>query len=214
MNRPSGSTRHVSATLIIFAAVAAACGLWLGSRIVRAPAQAPLQNAAVYPVPRAVPEFHLTQTNGKPLSLADWRGHWNLVYFGYTSCPDACPTTLAVFKQVWKDLAQRGIADRVRFDFISVDPGRDTPERLASYVGFFNPDFIAATGSDDELNPLTRSLGILYRRGTDASGAIEVDHSDSVVIIDPEARMIGMFRPPFTAAPLAADIATFVAGKD
>jgi protein SCO1/2 len=196
--------------LILIAAFAAAAGLWLGGRWLRAPAPPALASAVLYPAPRELPEFHLTTSDGRPLDRAAWRGRWTLVYFGYASCPDVCPTTLATFKQVWQELARRHLDDRVRFDFVSVDPERDTPERLASYVAFFDRDFVAATGSDAELTHLTRALGLIYARRSDANGAVTVDHSGSVVIIDPQARLVGLFRPPFAAAAIAADLATLV----
>ena len=87
------------------------------------------------------------------------------------------------------------------------------PAQLGKYVGYFSPDFIAATGSDDELTRLTRALGLIYTRTTAANGNIEVDHSGSAVIIDPQGRLIGLFRPPFTASALTADLAT-LAAKD
>jgi protein SCO1/2 len=204
MSAPTSRTLPI--WLIIVAALAAGAGLWLSQRYFSAPAAPALQNAVLYPVPRPIPEFHLDQVNGQPLDLAYWRGRWNVAYFGYTSCPDVCPTTLATFKQAWKDLGV--LKEKVRFDFISVDPQRDQPEELAKYVAFFSPDFIAATGSDEELTKLTRALGIMYARTTDANGAVQVDHSGSAVIIDPQGRLVGMFRPPFTAAQIAADVAT------
>jgi len=192
--------------LILVAALAAGAGLWLSQRYFSAVPAPVLQNAVLYPAPRSVPEFHLDQANGHPLDLAFWHGNWNIVYFGYTSCPDVCPTTLAVFKQAWNELGV--LKEKARFDFISVDPQRDTPEQLAKYVAFFSPDFIAATGSDEELTKLTRALGLMYARTTDANGAVQVDHSGSAVIIDPQGRLVGMFRPPFTAAQIAADLTT------
>ena len=210
MNTPSES-RALPIWLILVAALAAGSGLWLGSRLLNAPKPPKLENAVLYPQPRSIAEFHLTQANGQPLSLADWRGHWNVVYFGYTNCPDVCPTTLATFKQVWKDLGQRDLIKHVRFDFISVDPQRDSRDQLGKYVGFFSPDFIAATGSDEELGALTHALGLVYSRTTVANGNIEVDHSGSAVIIDPQARLVGMFRPPFAAAALTADLSTLTA---
>jgi protein SCO1/2 len=212
MNTPSES-RALPVWLILVAALAAGAGMWLGGRFFLAPTPAKLENAVLYPQPRAVPEFHLTQADGHPLSLDDWRGHWNVVYFGYTNCPDVCPTTLATFKQAWKDLGQRNLSGRVRFDFISVDPERDTPEHLRQYVAFFSPDFIAATGSDQELTPLSRALGLIYSRTTAANGNIQVDHSGSAIIIDPQGRLVGMFRPPFVASAMSADLAALIAER-
>jgi protein SCO1 len=194
--------------IILVAALAAGAGLWLGNREFGRPAQPRLESAVLYPQPRPLPDFQLTRADGQSLTLADWRGHWNLVYFGYASCPDVCPTSLAVFKQAWAALGTRGLHDRVRIDFVSVDPQRDTPEILGKYVAFFSPDFVAATGSDEQLTGLTRALGLLYSRRTGANGEIEVDHSGSAVIVDPQGRLIGMFRPPFAAAGVAADLAT------
>ena len=181
--------------------------MWLGQRYFAAPPPQ-LENAVLYPAPRAIPEFHLTQANGSPLTLAEWRGRWTVVYFGYTSCPDVCPTTLATFKQVWKDLAARSLTGKVRFDFISVDPQRDTPDVLHKYVSYFDPDFVASTGLDGELTKLTRALGLMYARNTDANGAITVEHSGAAVIVDPQGREAGIFRPPFVARAIADDLAT------
>ena len=202
----TASDSRLTIWLILLAAVAAGAGLWLSQHYLAAPAAPALQNAVLYPAPRAIPEFHLTQANGQPLDRASWSGHWNVVYFGYTNCPDVCPTALAVFKQTWKDLGV--LKEKVHFDFISVDPQRDAPENLAKYVAFFSPDFIAATGSDDELTRLTRALGLMYARTTDANGVVQVDHSGSAVIVNPQGQLVGMFRPPFTAAALAADLTT------
>jgi len=211
MSTPKSASRLNITALILIAALAAAAGLWLGNRYLNAPAQPRLATALLYPAPRALPEFALTQANGKPLTLADWRGHWNIVYFGYASCPDVCPTTLQAFKSVWGDLGKRGIADKVRIDFVSVDPERDTPEILGKYVAFFSPDFIAATGSDEQLTAITRALGLVYSRTKNAEGAVEVDHSGSAVIVDPSGRLVGIFRPPISPKETANDIATLVA---
>lgn len=196
--------------LFVVAALAAASGLWLGSRFLAGPEQPRLENAVLYPQPRAIPQFHLTQSDGTALTRDSWTGHWNVVYFGYASCPDVCPTTLATLKQVWGEMGKRGLTDKLRIDFISVDPQRDTQVRLGQYVAFFSRDFIAATGSDEELTQLTRALGLVYSRSTDAQGNVEVDHSGSAVIIDPQARLIGMFRPPFAAQALDADLAALI----
>jgi len=209
MNTPPRRPRNFTTWLILVAAVATAFGAWLGNRLLT-PAPVQLANAVLYPQPRGVPDFQLKQANGKPLTLADWRGHWTVAYFGYTSCPDVCPTAMAAFKLAWKDLEQRGLAKQAQIDFISVDPERDTPEQLGKYVAFFNPEFVAATGSDDELTKLTRSLGLTYYRGKDAHGNAEVDHSGSAVILDPQARLVGIFRPPFSGAAIAGDLAVLM----
>ncbi|HEV7489841.1 MAG TPA: SCO family protein [Rhodanobacteraceae bacterium] len=192
--------------LIVIAAVAAALGLWLGSRMFMPATRPQLAAAVLYPTPRAIPEFHLARADGNALTLADWKGRWTVAFFGYTNCPDVCPTTLATFKQVWATLRAAGLADRLSFDFISVDPERDTPAQLAKYVGYFSRDFVAATGTDEELTALTRALGLVYARAPTGNGDYTVDHSASAIIIDPNGREAGLFRPPFVAKTIAADL--------
>jgi protein SCO1/2 len=199
---------RVSATyLILVAAVAAAVGLWLGSRAF-APSAPKLAAAVMYPAPRELPDFKLQRADGAALTKAEWNGRWTVAFFGYTNCPDVCPTTLATFKQVFAKLAADGIADKIRFDFISVDPERDSPEQLTKYVGYFDKDFVAATGSDEELTKVTRALGLIYSREPTGNGDYAVDHSASAVLIDPAGREVGLFRPPFDAKAIAADLKT------
>ncbi|MBS0591057.1 MAG: SCO family protein [Proteobacteria bacterium] len=210
MTSPAPASRPNLTVLILLAAVVAALGLWLGARYANTAAQPKLASALLYPTSRTIPDFTLQQANGKPLTLADWRGHWNLIYFGYTTCPDVCPTTLTELKSVWADLGKRGLHDKLRIDFISIDPERDTLDALGKYVGFFSHDFVAATGADDALLKLTRTLGIVYTRTKKADGSVEVDHSGSIVIVDPQGRLIGLFRPPFAAKDLADDIRALI----
>lgn len=211
MNPPIRLSGRISATwLILIAALAGALGLWLGADVLTSRSPSPLQSAVLYPTPRAVPDFSLTRSDQGNLTLADWKAHWTVVFFGYTNCPDVCPTTLTTFNQAWKRL-DPAVAGSLRFDFISVDPARDTPAQLARYVGFFNKDFVAATGSDAELTRLTRALGLLYTREEPDNGTYSVDHSASAVIIDPQGRQAGLFRPPFDAAKIAADLTALAA---
>ena len=196
--------------LFVLASIAVAVGLWAGSRWLSLPAPPKLNTAVMYPAGLTVPDFQLQRADGKPLNAADLRGKWTLVFFGFTHCPDICPTTLADFKQVWSRLAAQGKTDKLQFLFVSVDPERDTPEQLSRYVGFFNPDFIAATGVDEELTRFTRALGVLYLRVPDAAGGYSIDHSASVIIIDPEGRRVGMFRPPFAPESISADLTTLL----
>jgi protein SCO1/2 len=197
--------------LIVIAALATAAGLWAGGRWsgLRTASLPEMASVVLYPAPRALPEFQLVRSDGNALTHSDWIGRWNIAFFGYTHCPDVCPTTLASFKQVWK-LLDTDVRARLRFDFISVDPARDTPELLAGYVAFFDPEFVAATGSDAELTRITRALGLVYARGEPKDGVYEVDHSASAVLIDPRGNQVGLLRPPFDAAKIASDLTALV----
>lgn len=196
--------------LFVLAAIAVAVGLWAGTRWLAPDSLPEVKTAVMYPAALTIPDFSLQRSDGKPFTAASLQGHWTIAFFGFTHCPDICPTTLAAFKQVWTQLAAAGKTDKVQFAFVSVDPERDTPEQLASYVGFFNKDFIAATGSDEQLTRLTRALGLVYARVPDESGGYSVDHSASAVIIDPDGRRAGLFRPPFEPTPISADIISLV----
>lgn len=206
MNAPRQRGRASLTTIIVVAAFAAALGLWLGSRHFAAPTPPALTAAVLYPAPRAIPDFSLARADGGTLTAADWKGRYTVVFFGYTSCPDVCPTTLQVLKQAHDELKRKGLADKVRIDFISVDPQRDTPQRLGEYVHYFSPDFVAATGSDEELTRLSRALGLVYAREPDGHGGYSVDHSASAVIVDPQGRELGLFRPPLVAESIAGDL--------
>ena len=209
MNRTRMSGRLSANAAILIAALAAGLGLWLGMRAFApaGPALPALQSAVPFPRPRALPEFELARSNGAKLTHADWTGRWTVAFFGYTNCPDVCPTTLSTFAQAWKKL-DPAVREQLRFDFISVDPARDTPEQLARYVAYFNKDFVAATGSDEALMPLTRALGLVYSRQAPSADNpnYAVDHSASAVIIDPDGHEVGLLRPPFDAAKIAADL--------
>lgn len=192
--------------LIVIAAFAAGLGLWFGNRwfVAEQPA---LQSAVMYPQPRAVPEFQLDRADGKALTLADWKGRWNLVFIGFTHCPDVCPTALGTLKQAWAKWQAQGRSEQVRVNFISVDPARDTPDVLKNYVDYFSPDFIAASGSDGQLQKLSGPMGMVYGRNEAEGGNYSVDHSANVLIIDPQGRLAGMFRPGnYSADSIVADL--------
>lgn len=204
--------RTLPTAAILVAAFAAGLGLYLGGRALAPQAQPTLAAGLLYPAPREIPDFALARADGATLGRRDWQGRWTLVFFGYTTCPDVCPTTLATLKQAAVTWKGAGAGDTIRVDFVSVDPQRDTPQQLARYVTFFDPDFVAATGSDEQLTNVGRALGLVYARTPLPDGTYAVDHSASIVIVDPQGRVVGMFRPPLDAAKIAADMLT-LAGK-
>lgn len=147
-----------------------------------------------------VPAFALTGQDGLPFGPDDLRGKWSLLFFGFTHCPDVCPTTLYDLHQVKTRLEEKhGVAgDAYQVVFISIDPERDTPEKLRDYVAYFDPSFRAATGEQDQLQPLARKLAIAYRieEHEEGAAAYDVDHSVSILLANPEARIHGVFPAP------------------
>lgn len=205
--------------VILAVAVALAAGLWVGQRQVLSPSspggtaipgQPQTRAALLYPTPRQIPAFELVRADGTPFTNADLAGRWTLAFFGFTHCPDICPDTLARMQQVRERLAARNAADAVSMVFVSVDPERDSGEILRRYVEFFDPAIVAVTGEPSKLDVLTNALGIVHRKVELDGGGYTIDHSSQLVLLDPEGRQAGIFRPPFDPVALAADLALLV----
>lgn len=138
----------------------------------------------------ALQDFTLPGSTGEDISLSDWRGDYALMFFGYSHCPDFCPTTLAEFTQIAEGLGED--AGRVTFVFVSVDGERDTPDVLDEYVSRFDPAFIGLQGDDATLAQIAGEYGLQYQLHTDEAdqdGNYAVDHSTSSYLIDPEGRL-------------------------
>ena len=192
--------------IIVLVAVAAALGLWLGAKFAQAPRGDGPKTALVYPAAREVPAFELDRADGGKLTNADLKGAWTLLFFGYTHCPDVCPTTLVTLQQMEKLLAKEPAAAPVRVVFVSVDPARDTPKALSDYVGYFSKAFVAATAEDASLQALASAVGVVFIKSPQPGGDYTMDHTASLLVTDPQARLHALFRPPFDAAAIAADL--------
>ena len=163
-------------------------------------------DALLLHAPKALPDFTLTDTAGKTLDKDRLMGRWSLLYFGYTHCPDACPTTLAALDKMQRYLGSLPSDKRPQVYFISVDPKRDAPKLLGDYALYFNPGFLAATGSLDALRTLTVPLDIEFSYDKpDAKGDYAVNHSTAVILVDPDAEETALFVPPLDPKRMAGD---------
>ena len=197
--------------LALFAVVALAAGILIGNRWL-APRALVIQSGTLLPQPRPITDFTLTGSDGKPFSRADLLGHWTIVFAGYTSCPDVCPTTLMDLKGLETRLGP--LADRLEVLFISVDPERDTPDKLDGYVHYFDPRFRAATGSIAALEQLGRNLGFVFDKAPGSTpGSYTIDHSAALMLIDPKGALRGYLVPPFKPEVLSADIKNVMENK-
>ena len=162
------------------------------------------QYLQTFPEPRQLAEVTLVNQQGETVTNEVFKGHWSLLFLGYTFCPDVCPTTMAALGKIYPELKNISTDSPIQVVFVSVDPKRDTPERLASYVEYFNPEFVALTGEHKMLFPFARSLGLMYAisESTDNPNYL-VDHSASVVVVDPNGLAIGRFKPEYNPGELA-----------
>ena len=194
--------------LLLVALLAAAAGA-VGGALLFARAEPPsLATGTLLSEARALPEFRLVSDDGGNFTRKNLEGQWDLVFFGFTHCPDVCPNTLFLLDRVTKQLEQQGVQSP-RVVFVSVDPERDTAEDVRAYVDYFNESFagVTAHGVDVEnLQRITQAMSVAYeyRRNGDE---YEVIHSSAVLLVDPAAHMRAIFTPPLQAAEIAADLA-------
>lgn len=167
-----------------------------------------LRAAQLFPTPRALTDFRMETAAGEPFTRADLEGQWSLLFFGFTNCPDVCPDTLAMLAQSMEQLRLMRREQLPQVVFVSVDPDRDQGDLLQEYTAWFDPSFVAVTGPEEQLQALTRQLGIVYwRENPDPeTGFYNVDHSAAVLIIDPQGRLHGRFGHPLVPEDVVADL--------
>ena len=154
--------------------------------------------------------FTLTDAAGRQVTEAEVLAKPALVYFGYTFCPDVCPTTLAQLAGAQKQWASLPEASRPRVLFVSADPDRDSPRLTGDYARAFHSDTLAATAPVPQLEAFARSLSLVFMKSPGASGKPDdytIDHSAALVVLDPQARMAGVVQPPFDVKGIASDLA-------
>ena len=188
--------------------VASALGLGAGWFALVGPWHAPVPESrqspgVLWPNPRPIGAFTLQDHHGRAFTRERLDGAWTFMFFGYTHCPDICPTTLATLRGVEHELAELAPAPRQHV-LVSVDPARDTVEHLAAYVSSFGPAFLGVTGSDRELSGLAREVGAAFFRGEpEEDGSYFVEHTASIMLIDPRGRLIALFGMPHDTALIA-----------
>jgi len=158
--------------------------------------------------------FDLTEANRDiPVHGSDYRGHYLMIYFGYTHCPDVCPLTLGRLKTVLARLGDKAAAMRVLF--ITVDPGRDKLPELKRYTEFFGPQFVGLRGSHRALRALTKQYRVTYGYDKpDAQGNYNVSHSSAVYVFDDQGEARLIFRPDDTLEAMTADLQRLLASHD
>jgi len=187
--------------LVAAALCAGLAGFWLARELDRGSPQ--LASGTWLPQSKPVIDFELTDTSGQAFTRRDLTGAPTLVFFGFTHCPDVCPTTLVKLAQVHRRAAIAGL----RVLFISVDPQRDTPPLLGQYVRAFDPQFRGLTGDPRTIARLAANFGVAVNRVELPGGDYTMDHSAVVFLLDDSAHIVAIFTPPFDVAALSTDLA-------
>lgn len=153
----------------------------------------------LYEYPRRFTDFSLADQHGEAFNLEDLQGHWTLVFFGFTHCPDICPTTMATLSRFDRLLDEGPFDDSTQVVMVSVDPQRDTPELLGQYMSFFGSDFRGVTGEYIEIFNLARNLNVAFGYLPGEDGNYDVTHSGEIALINPNGHFHGFFKSPHDA---------------
>lgn len=205
--------RQIMWVIIAVAALALLFGMWSRHNLHHDQNNLQLASASVLPQAKNLNHFQLLFSDHRPFTNDDLTGHWSMLFFGFTNCPDLCPTTLTTLNETYKIWQADKLATLPQIIFISVDPERDTPPKINEYLKSFNTNFLGATGTKDQLDKLTQQLSVLYMKvqkgKTDEDYTI--DHSGTILVIDPKGNWYALFNTPHDAKNIAKDFETIVA---
>jgi protein SCO1/2 len=165
----------------------------------------PPQTATVLPAPQPLADVRFVDKTGAATQFADLEGNFTLLFFGFTNCPDVCPLTLSLLAKVRADIASRAPRLTPRVLFVSVDPNRDTPQRIAAYLNGFDPEFAGVTAADEEIAPLLKQLGVAVEKHEHGSANYNVVHNSAIYVLDENADWIAVSTGPHDPQIIASD---------
>ncbi|UZE01132.1 SCO family protein [Pseudomonas mediterranea] len=158
------------------------------------------------PQARTLPDVKMTDQDGQPVAVDGLKDKWSLLFFGYTFCPDICPTTLAQLRQIKSELPKEAV-DKLQIVLVSVDPNRDTPKQLKQYLGYFDPQFKGLTASSiEDLQKLANAVSIPFIPADTSKPNYTVDHSGNLAVIGPDGSQRGFIRAPLNNQKLVAQL--------
>lgn len=185
--------KQVLAPLLLLVVILAASALFIH----RFPVPAPdAIEGLLWPPGKPLSDFTLRTQHGDKFDIGNLRGHWSWMFFGYTDCPDICPTTLHTLNRIADKMAGQ---QEAQFIFVSIDPDHDSPERMQSYLRTVAPKLIGLSGSADQAAGLARELGIAHQNAANSGG---IEHTAAILLLDPQARRVAVFTPPHDAEAL------------
>jgi protein SCO1 len=170
----------------------------------------PRMHATVLPEPKALPEFALAAHTGQTFGNQDLKGQWGYLFFGFTRCPDVCPTTLMTLQSATAQMRTAGVSEPPRVYFISVDSEYDKPTQIAEYLAKFDPDFRGASGDAAQLKNLTQAVGASFEQNKQALNVAMIEHSGVIFVINPQGELRALYTPPHSAQHIADDAPHFL----
>ena len=185
------SARNLIIAIVLGSALAA--GIFVAARMNQ---PAALQHAFAVPIPQPLPAFTLIDQNGNAVTADTFRGQWDLVFFGFTNCPDICPTTLQILANAKRAFISAKMEVTPRIVLVSVDPERDTPEIMGKYVDYFGDGNLGVSGELAELTKFTAALGIYFEKMPAEGENYSVNHSAAVLVINPQGEFSALFSAP------------------
>ncbi|MBK5353253.1 SCO family protein [Pseudomonas sp. TH41] len=210
-------TRTQKTVFILVALIALVLGLTI-NKVLSGKGQGdptPLIDAGIILLPqsRNLPDVTMTDQDGKPVAVNELKDKWSLLFFGYTFCPDICPTTLAQLRQIKSELPPEAVA-KLQIILVSVDPNRDTPKQLKQYLGYFDPQFIGLTASSvDDIQKLANAVSIPFIPADTSKPNYTVDHSGNLAVIGPDGTQRGFIRAPLNNTKLVAQLPVMLKRK-
>jgi protein SCO1/2 len=209
-------TRMQTTVFILVAVVALVLGLTVNKVLTNSGRADPaiLLDAGIVLLPqsRGLPALTLTNQDGQPVAVDQLKGKWSLLFFGYTFCPDICPTTLAQLREL-QTLLPETARNNLQVIFVSVDPHRDTPKQIKQYLDYFNAGFQGLTGDEATLQKFANSVSIPFIPADTSKENYTVDHSGNLVILGPDGRQHGFIRAPLNNQKLKAHLPGLLTDK-
>ena len=202
---------------LIVASIAVLVGLFiygLNKPIVLSDDELKTKGVFLFDNPRSFKPIDLVDHDEKPFSSENLMGKWSLVFFGFTYCPDVCPTTLALLNQFYKHQLEEKQVDDLQVILVSVDPGRDTPQKMNEYVKFFNQEFIGVTGEFLNLHRFATQLNVPFSKVPGGGADYTVEHGGNIAIINPQGHYIGFFRTPLSLGQLNIGYRSILASRN
>lgn len=199
--------------IIGLAALAVVAGIWLQLRM-SAPEMPPETNATLLRAARPIGDARLLDTQGREFTIQQLKGRWSLVFFGFTHCPDVCPTTLAILGQVARRLEELPDRQQPQLVFVSVDPERDVPAIVKGYVEHFDKKMIGLTGELDQVEALAARMGVAFQKVPLDQGGYSMDHSAAIFMLNPGAELNAIISAPHSVEGITDDYRKIVTFMD